>query len=163
MLVIWIDVTQFNFIPWVAAQARWLPRLRTLYVRTRAEQRLRRFVCTLCKRRSVSTAPWRVGGNGQRIESAASHAIVRSWLWPTVAGGRPLGYFGTLLQVVGNWPHKIVVVDSPLVGSRPKKSLHYVLNFMQSFHTECHEYALHVLFMVVNYEMLHVFCNSIMI
>ena len=38
----------------------------------------------------------------QSIGSTVSDAIVRSWLWLTVSGSSPLGYFSTLLQVVNN-------------------------------------------------------------
>ena len=40
--------------------------------------------------------------NGQSIGSAVSDAIVRSWLWSTATGSYPLGYLGSILQVVAN-------------------------------------------------------------
>ena len=36
------------------------------------------------------------GGKGQSIGSTVSDAIVRSWLWSTATGSRPLGYLGNI-------------------------------------------------------------------
>ena len=38
----------------------------------------------------------RVGSNGQSIGSTVSDTIVRSWLWSTVTGSCPLGYFSSI-------------------------------------------------------------------
>ena len=45
------------------------------------------------------------GGCDQSIGSSVSDAIVRIWLWSTVARSYSLGYFRKLLQVFDNWPH----------------------------------------------------------
>ena len=57
-----------------------------------------------------SLAPLSVGSCG-RLQPEAAH-------WAT---------WVTLLQVVDNCPHKFVVVDSPLEGSQPKKTLLYFI------------------------------------
>ena len=100
----WPNV-QPPFIPWVAALARWLPRMlkvATLHVRIPAVAERHRFI--LCTRRSGGIAH-EGGGCDQSIGSSVSDAIVRSWLWSTATGSSPLGYFSKLLQVVDNWPH----------------------------------------------------------
>ena len=64
-----------------------------------------------------SLTPLSVAGCGQ-LQLGAAHWA--TWL--------------TLLQVLHNWQHKFVVVDSPLGGSRPKKTTLFcnviALNFM---------------------------------
>ena len=40
--------------------------------------------------------PVKGGGNGQLIKSTVSDAIVRSWLWSTATGSRPLGYLDNI-------------------------------------------------------------------
>ena len=115
--------------PWVAAQARWLPHMQKSRVRVPGWQRL--FIYALwagdaqgvlpCEGWGVtasqldlpSLTPLSVAGCG-RLQLEAAH-------WAT---------WVTLLQVVDNWPHKIVVVDSPLGGSRPKKTFILLLNEM---------------------------------
>ena len=82
-----------NSIPWVAAQARWLPRMLKIarlqdHIPVVAE--LHRFI--LCTRRSGDTAH-EGGGCDQSIGSTVSVAIVRSWLWWTATRSSPLGYF----------------------------------------------------------------------
>ena len=57
-------------------------------------------ICTMHER-SGGTA-YEGGRCYQSIGSTDSDAIVRSWLWSTVARSSPLGYFSRLLQVVDN-------------------------------------------------------------
>ena len=57
-------------------------------------------------RRAMVLLPCVYGGrNGQSIETTVSDVVVRNWLWSSVTGSSPLGYFDRLLQVVDNWPH----------------------------------------------------------
>ena len=66
-----------------------------------------------------------MGGNGHSIVSTYSGTIFRTGCGRLQLGAAQWATSVTLQQVVDNWHHKIVVVDSPLLGSRLKKTLYY--------------------------------------
>ena len=92
-LIFYYYITIILYPEWPHRQLRWLHRILKLQDRFAVELRLHRFIQST--RRSGGTAHGG-GGYDQSVESTVSDAIVRSWLWSTVTGSSPLGYFSSI-------------------------------------------------------------------
>ena len=93
-------------------------------VASHAEQRLSRFIYVLCAGGAqgvLSCEGWGATASQLDLPSLTLLSVAGCGRLQLEAAHRAI--WVTLLQVVHNWPHKFVVVDSPLGGSWPKKTL----------------------------------------
>ena len=103
--------------------ARWLPRMWKVARSILRQSKGCTDLHVLLKWRSGGTVLWRVEVMASQLDLPSLTPLSVAGCGWLQLGTTQWATSVTLLQVVDNWPHKIVIVDSPLEGSRLKNTL----------------------------------------